>query len=327
MNTQRQRMRVTALLSLCLLLGPLLPTAAATDNTSAAPPSAPYLTLMFSRLQLRAAEDCGWVTGAVPLDTRVAPELARRGLTATGTIVVNYLGETTRRCRDDVRRDGSVVRPRAVIYGSWADAAKLRDSYGWTFVSHSRSYRSMTTLTSAQAREESCGSLSAFTSRGHTRADGLFSYPNNYFTTALQRDIVSSCFAYGRVYGGTPNARQAMSSPWFARGRSLNGGRCNDPALPCSTLATPQVYDSPVALRSTVAGLGPDQWFMLQAYRFVTGSRAGAWDCTGSDWRRHWTMSTENYCWVDYLRILDGVNAATVVTDPKSVAQSWGRTP
>jgi hypothetical protein len=50
------------------------------------------------------------------------------------------------------------------------------------------------------------------------------------------------------------------------------------------------------------------------------------WNCTGSDWRSHWTMDVERYCWNDYQSILDAIPAAATVTDPKTVAEAWGRT-
>ena len=58
----------------------------------------------------------------------------------------------------------------------------------------------------------------------------------------------------------------------------------------------------------------------------VTGFRAGQWDCRSSNWQDHWTSDYERYCWSDYLKVLDRIPAGVQVTDPKTVAQAWGRT-
>lgn len=284
----------------------------------------PYLTLLFSRTQVASAASCTPLSGAVRLDTGVAPALQRRGLTGTGSIVLDFTAASALTCYDDRRADGTVVRRQAILGGSWATAATLRDSYGWSFVSHSKSYRDMTTLSASQQRAESCGTLQTFRNHGHYRADGLFAYPNNRFTPAIQSQIVSTCFAFGRRYGDL-NLRSAMAPPWFAQSHAVNGGACNSASLPCYGLATPFRYSSPVALGNEVAGLGADQWLILQGYRFLRGSAAGRYDCTASDWHAHWTTSTEEYCWNDYLRVLDRINAATHVVDPKTVATAWGR--
>jgi hypothetical protein len=209
----------------------------------------------------------------------------------------------------------------------------LRDVYGWQAISQSKSYPNLTTLSTSRQLDESCGSLAAFTSRGFTRAHGMFSYPNDAYTTQIQQNVVSTCFAYGRSYAGgwnnlgAPiNARATTVAPWFQKTLSLGGGRCTNGAPVCSTInQTP--YVSPIALGNVIAGLQDDQWYVLQGYRFVTGSVSGRWDCTGADWSSHWTAAIEDYCWVDYLTILDRIGAGTVVTDPLTVAQAWGRAP
>jgi hypothetical protein len=37
-------------------------------------------------------------------------------------------------------------------------------------------------------------------------------------------------------------------------------------------------------------------------------------------------MDVERYCWNDYQSILDAIPATATVTDPKTVAEAWGRT-
>lgn len=302
----------------------------AVSVTLAVPPdpgasTPPQLTLLFSRLQMSAAIDC--VPTGAPLDTVVAPELASRGLKGTFSLVTNWTRETTRFC------GGGRVFPNSIIYGSWSDAKVLRDTYGWQAISQSRNYKNMTTLNPNQQYDESCGSLAAFTSRGFTRAHGMFSYPNDAYNAQIQTDIVSSCFAFGRTYAGTysdfagaVNERSTTAAPWFQKTLSLGGGRCTNGADVCRTINQPP-YMSPVALGDQIAGLQRDQWYALQGYRFVTGAVTGRWDCTGADWTSHWTTAIEDYCWVDYKQILDRIQPGTVVTDPLTVAESWGRKP
>jgi hypothetical protein len=139
----------------------------------------------------------------------------------------------------------------------------------------------------------------------------MFAYPNNFWTDAVQRDVVATCFAFGRIYGSAPNDRATTGPPWFQRTVSVNGGNCNVTTLPCYTFTAPRRYTSPVSLGDRIARLGPDQWFVVQHYRFVTGRVAGRWDCRAADWRRHWTGSAEEYCWNDYRSILDRIPSTT----------------
>ena len=231
---------------------------------------------------------------------RSRPTSRPRGLTAVGTIVVDRTNETGFSCwgRYALEPDRR-----------WIQA---RDADGWGFVSAGRDYVDMTTLSPAASRRESCGSLEAFAAHGIEGADGLFAYPNNRYTVPLQIKPVSKCFMYGRRYDTIdhPNVRADMVAPWFAKTYSVNGGTCNDPALPCYTVSgTPE--DTP-------------------AYRYATGSRVGtalSWDCTSSDWRQHYTSRQEVYCYDDFLTIMDGLRDATTtgvtVTDPSTVARAW----
>jgi hypothetical protein len=272
-------------------------------------------------------KDCVRLPNTIDLG-QVAAELRARGLVGTGNVVTGRTPETGLRCFH-----GHVLHP------GWDRLATLRDGSGWTFVSASRTYANIASLAPAQQWEESCGSLAAFEEHGHTRAWGLFAYPNDSWSVGAQTDVVSTCFAYGRTYddslpldASNLNTRSAMSAPWFQRTSSLFGGSCNDPALPCFAAGFERRYGSVADLRRLVQ-VGPDRWFNLQAYRFVTGSygslaRAGMnWDCRSPDWRAHWASASELYCWVDYKRILNAIPDAVVVTDPASVADAWGRSP
>jgi hypothetical protein len=292
----------------------------------AGPPPAPggFLTLHFGRTQWEQRD--ATCTAALPNSVsllEVADELKRRGLKAVGNVVVNRTSEsTTRTCES------------RFAYPTWRDLALLRDSYGWSFVSAGQTYANMLTLTPDQQWEESCGSLRAFTEHGHFRASGLFAYPNNRLTAAIQTDVVSTCFAYGRRYGTGDNAKTDMPAPYLQSTVSVNGGACNDLTQPCSDIATHggrrYVLPSQVAARLNPE---PDHWSAVQFYRFVTGSRSDptdpsfAWDCTSPDPSQHWSSKAEIYCWEDYKLALDAISPNVIVTDPLGVADAWGRLP
>jgi hypothetical protein len=89
-------------------------------------------------------------------------------------------------------------------------------------------------------------------------------------------------------------------------------------------------YESPVVI-SAFLDLAPDEWVVLQGYRFLSGTGASGrwgWDCSHSaaGWKGHWTNAAELYCWNDYLYILNHLSPSVVVTDPATVATAWGRT-
>ncbi|GAA1295770.1 hypothetical protein Psi02_11640 [Planotetraspora silvatica] len=288
-----------------------------------------YVTLLMSRSQWAATDGlCRPLRGAVPLD-EAARQFKARGFAATGTVVVDRTLDQGRQCLSEL-----------VDYANWADLAGLRDTYGWTFVSHSMSYRDMTLLTPADQRAESCGSLTPLAAHGHTRAWGLFIYPNDKQTAQIQQDVVSTCFAFGRKYGtglntppGTPGG---LAAPYFQSTWSIPGGKCADQTLPCSRwVPSPNgvndyAYASPDRLADFLKGY-PGSWRSLQAYRFVRGThivnpgQGESWDCNGSDWRTHWTGSAEAYCLTDFLTALSAARGQATVADPATVAESWGR--
>jgi hypothetical protein len=284
------------------------------------PPAArPFLTLLFSRSEIMDASHCRPDrTGSVNLVTQVAPDLARRGIAGTGSVETGITQAATRAC----------VHYKQSLTGSWADLARLRDRYGWKFVSHGRTFATnIASLTPRQQWAETCGSLLDLERHGHWSGDGLFAYPDNKWNAKVQTDVVSRCFAFGRRYAGGPTTRaQAMALPHWQRTTGISGGRCNDGALPCSKLATATTYHSPVSLIQTLRRLAPNQWLTLQSYVFVTGDRKGHWRCNARHWQDHWTDDAERYCWKDYRRILSAIPSGVRVTDPKTVARAWGRT-
>ena len=282
-----------------------------------------YLTLLFGRTQWEQRDStCTTILpGSITLG-QVAQELQRRGLTGVGIVITSWTSSSTRTCRG------------RLVYPTWGDLASLRDGYGWIMVSGGVSHADMTKLTATQQRQESCGSLPAFADRGHARATGLFAYGNNKYTTKIQTDVVGTCFAYGRTYGGGLNLRSRMTAPWFQSTVSYNGGACNDLSRACADTSSHggrrYALPSDVAVRmQPTAG----QWSAVQFYRFVTGRRddpadpSFAWDCTATDPRQHWSTRAEIYCWEDYKTALDAIPAGVTVTDPLTVANAWGRTP
>jgi len=284
------------------------------------PPAPPFVTILFSRSAMTVADACVEnPLGVVPTDIVVAPELARRGYAATGTVQTGTTMDDTRAC----------LHYQQSLVGSWADLAMLRDVYGWSFVSHSRNRLNLPALSPLRKQAQTCGSLSDLRAHGHLRGDGLFAYPNNLatYTPELQMNYVSKCFAFGRLYGDGVTVRATATAPPYVQSTvSVNGGRCNDPVLPCALLSTVVNYSSPDVLAARASALAPDEWLTLQWYVLVDGAREGYWDCTSPDWRAHWAMDAERYCYADFLRVLDAIPAGAVVTDPLTVAQAWGRT-
>lgn len=293
----------------------------ATAQRFAMPPSNPsgpgYLTIQWGRsLYSTNNGQCQPLPNSLTI-VDIARDLQSRGLVATGAVVIDRTFTTGHYC------DG------ASAYSNWTDLATLRDQYGWTFVSDGMTHDDITKMTADQQRNESCGSLPALQGHGHTRAGGLFAYGDNHFTTAIQTNVVSTCFAYGRVYRGGRNFRSRMGAPWFQATNSILGGNCAAAGAPCANaVAGAPTYANPqdIANLFNVAG---DEWVDVQFYRIVTGqSSAGpksSWDCTSPDWRLHWTSQNEMYCQDDLDWALAQIPSGVVVTDPATVGNAWGR--
>lgn len=310
--------RLTLAVVLTALLGSLLTGA---STAQAADPAPPFATILFGRTQwVHVNPSCQPVAQAVDLG-EVADELTRRGLRASGAVVVNRTRQSHRECFRSY-----------TLSTSWDDLARLRDEHGWQFVSAGLTYTDMRTKTVEQQVQESCGSLPAFEARGHTRAWGLFAYANNSFSPDLQRSVVGDCFAYGRTYRGGVNLRSRTLDPWLQKTTSVNGGMCHAVGLPCYDMPVMnnRRYTSPLDLRARFASVRADQWVAIQFYRLVRGSYADrnfSWDCTSPDWREHWTSTGELYCYDDFLTAVDGIPANAVAADPATVAEAWGRLP
>jgi hypothetical protein len=277
-----------------------------------------FLTLLFSRSAITAADACTPVDNVARLDTVVAPELRSRGLVATGSVQTGVTAENARGC----------IHGRRSLSASWSDLASLRDNFGWSFISHSRSFATnLASLSHAEQVAETCGTLDVLRAHGHNRADGMFAYPNNKWSVEVQVNVVSTCFAFGRQYGVGPTTRaSATAFPHWQRTQGIGGGHCNDQSRPCFRLDTIIPYRSPERIAGQIASLSSGEWLTLQSYVLVTGHEPGLWDCTSPDWREHWTTDAERYCWNDYQKILNAIPSGVKVTDPKGVAVAWGRT-
>jgi hypothetical protein len=287
----------------------------------------PYLTLLLAHSAWTAVDDqCHPLPGIVTLRWQ-APEYAAHHLTVTASVVTGWVAPTARTCIASYHLSPS---PKPLLIASWADLAMLRADFGWKFVSQGRHYVDVLSLPPWRQTSDICGSLRALQSRGYPEASGLFAYPNNFYDLSVQRRIVSRCYDFGRVYGDTVNSQTTTGAPWFASTFSFNGGRCNNPQLACSTMATRYAYGSPDVL-ATDLNPGPGQWSIVQLYRFATGANTTGstlqWDCRSSDWHDHWTNNTELYCWKDLLKALKQIGPSVVSLDPAGVAAAWGRSP
>ena len=281
--------------------------------TQAANPG--MLTLLFGRTQwVSADKQCDPLPNTVTLG-RVAVLMKERGVSGVGNVVVKRQGNH-QSCFSNY-----VVSP------SWNDLTQLRTQFGWTFTSAGMTYANMKNLTPTEQHAEACGSVGALARRGHTRAWGLFAYPNNQFTEKMQSQVVKKCFAFGRVYRDSWTT-QAEGTKWpnFQSTVSVNGGTCNDTSLPCATGVANQRYMTPAELIPKVRVPG-GAWSTVQFYRFVTGTSAPGtamqWNCTGPE-SAHWTSDAEIYCIRDFLRVVDAIPDTVKVTDPATVAETWG---
>ena len=303
---------VTAALS--LLSAVTIPTPA-----GAAEPS--FLTVQFGRsIEGSYNKICGVPVAGIMTLAQVAADLQARGMVGVGTVVVNRTGTANELCLG------------GDTYADWPDLQALY-AEGWRFVSDGMTHNNMLTMTPAEQQAESCGSLPYFAAHGLKSANGEFAYGDNKESATIQNTIVARCFDFGRKYwAGGVNTYSVMSPPRWLKTQSITGGACSTPGQPCYTPTSAQKgrhYMSPTILAGMVAAEHGYQWIDLQFYRLVSGvstiSPAYSWDCSSSDWTRHWTSQTEMYCENDFDTILNSVPSSTVVTDPASVYTAWSQ--
>lgn len=305
-------MRRTLLTALILILA--LPAA----NAHAAG----YATIMFGRgiLDIGSGSNCSVIPGSVNLFT-IADDVKQEGMTATIPMTYNQPGT----CQGGDR------------YASWADLARLRDSYGWSVVPRGVSGTDMTTVSDpAKISAEVCGALQLFQNRGFTRAWGMFAWPANRWTDSLETKYAVPCYAFGRRYTATRTNPLPVPGPtYWAYTVSVNGGRCSNITLSCHTMAVQnnRDYMPPRGLIATVNAATAGRWALIQWYKLVSGrygtqtSGKFAWDCTSTNPNNHWTARGELYCYNDFRRVIRAIDARITVTDPAGVAIATGRRP
>jgi hypothetical protein len=328
----RWRLRAANWLAVALALIALVsalvaPTAAqASIHSPAGTTMGPFATLLFSRTEMTAADDCAVNdTNVARIDTVVAPYLASLGLTGTGTLTTSRTYQNSTYC----------VHFGSSRSASWSQAARLAATRRWSFVSHTATYPvDISKLTPTQQERETCGSAQAIDAHGLPGGHGLLAMPGVQAASAdVQRTYGARCFAWGRRYGhnGVTSASAGTTFPYWQWTMAVDGGACNDPGASCFS-GLPGRYDLPSAAVDTVRSLQSGQWYTLQAYLLVWGKSPAysvspiRWDCTSPDPRLHWTNDNERYCWNDYKAIVSAIAARGVsVTDPLSVGIAFGR--
>jgi hypothetical protein len=302
-----------ALLGLGIALAPL--TMAHADTA----PGPGYLTIQFGRSIEGSYSKCGTAVPGILTLAQIAADLQTRNLTATSTVVVDNTGSTTELCNG------------GDVYADWADLQGLNADYGWQVVSDGLTHDDIVGMTVEGQEAETCGTLPTFAAEGFTDAWGLYAYGNEKRSSPIQKNIVATCYGYGRTYRGGVNYRALMVKPFWQNTNSITGGACNDPSMPCYA---PQLaekgnhYMSPVRFENMVAHETGDQWIDLQFYKLVSGAQSDgkfSWDCTSTDWTQHWTGQPELYCQNDFDAILNSVPTGIVSADPATVATAWSR--
>ena len=135
-----------------------------------ADPKPGYVTVMFGRSMLGAADSsCRLLPGAVSLFT-IARGLRSRGIAATSNATIAQVGT----CAGGSR------------YAAWDELSTLRDTYHWSLVSRGKTDRDISALPARDQREETCGSLAIFARHGFNRTWGMFNYPGGGISTAAQ---------------------------------------------------------------------------------------------------------------------------------------------
>ena len=230
--------------------------ASAADGTSADAVTSfrvatrPMLTLQLGRAMLGQSYQCQPIPGQ-PTIFDVAGELRARGLFAVGVVVPDRTDDVAVQCEN------------GNLYPSWTDYARLRDEFGWSFVSNGQRRLDLPQLSRSEQIVESCGSLDDFAARGHNRAWGLFGPNSNQITDAIAADVLNRCFAFTRLYSGGITEQQRLTAPYYERVRVAGGG-------------TGAGYDPPAEVLARTGALGDGDWLSLGSYKFVVGQRAGS---------------------------------------------------
>jgi hypothetical protein len=272
------------------------------------PPSvaAGYVTIQLAHSAENLTDGCQPLPDVPTLETQAATYKSMGITGVTDTVVTSWVKQSTDTCRSTYE------------IASWDQITALQKTYGWTFVSGSRDYINLTQVSAAVAQSEICGSLTDIQQHGLTNGSGEFAFPNNRSNLSVEQIALGCGYEYGRVYSGGTNS-VPVPSPYWLKTATVNGGACADPQLPCYGGATRFRYTDPSTLASYLA-VGPGKWRVIQGYIFVSSAyQSGnvSWDCTGSDWRQHWTsgpLATEMYCWNDWVAVLGSAHGVRFVT-------------
>lgn len=275
--------------------------ALAAPTAEAATPA--YVTPMMAHTAWTATDGCNPVSGVVTLPSVLSGH-AGRGLSLTGSVVTSWLAASSRSCIENLPLS---PYPKPLLMPSWADLVNLRKTHPWfDLVSASRDYADMTTLTTSQQRAEACDSRDALVAHGVPAPLALFAYPNNNWTASINTMVRRDCgYRLGRKYGNAANTPGSVGSGFLVV-YSINGGRCSDASLPCSSLSTRYVY-TPQSVLAQRIHPAAGTWVVPQFYRLVSGSSSSGrlrWNCLGPA-SSHYTFdtggdSTELYCRNDY---------------------------
>lgn len=304
-----------------LVVGWLLAAISGATSVAAHPrqsPTPPFVSILFGRAQWARGHSCNPPTP--PPDAKTLADawqfISAKGWIATPNVVVN--------------RATSGACSGANIFATWNQLQSLHVSpTPWEAVSASQTYPfNMDSMTANEVQTQSCGTLPTFVSYGFNRAWGLFAYPGGkhlYDKNGTpgdgdaQTDIVHNCFAFGRVFGNGRNTRASTTaSPWLISAQSPIGG-------PSVASGGHYALPSTIIRNSLTPGIGPDQWYVIQFYRFRSGTGSDH-NCAGPE-QTHFTNLPEDYCWEDFQTIIDAIPPIAVVTDPATVACVWGRLP
>ena len=292
----------------------------------------PYVTLLFSRTETGAADNCvPDNSGIAPLDTVVAPvpPLARNDRH-------RHPGH-----RDDPG-DGSELYPlRRLTHlvlgrcGQPGDGLRLvvRVPHGNVPGPARQADADAVVRGNLRFRGRSRRERATRRARAH-RLPGEQNPP-----LALQANYGANCFAWGQEYNksGMTLAAAGATPPYWQETVAVNGGACHVQTAPCYTVAAGTNghlrYDEPSTIIAKIQALQPGQWFTLQVYILVTGSNPGyshnatRWDCTSPDPALHWTNDNERYCYSDWQQIVTAIAAMpdVTVTDPLTVGVAFGR--
>lgn len=234
--------------------------------------------------------------------------LQQRGIPLTGINVYDWTGAT----KPLVRFGNS--------YATWTQLHSLVYDYGGAVTSEGYAHQSLSSMTPAQRRADTCGVLGDYAAKG-LNASGMYAYSGGPYIDTYQRSLVSTCYAFGRKYATSMNVMSALKYPWALKVQSLSGG-CVSREAGCFGKFSPKTYTTPASLTSRFTP-GSGQVAVLQIYHLLQG-RGPTWDCQSSN---HQTSRTEDYCLSDLTAYLDNLPSSVKFATIDDLAAAVGRGP